>query len=55
MGEADFGSINSAIAGRFDDGKERREVRIEYDAVNKVLARGVRDDEMNLRRRMYLD
>jgi hypothetical protein len=37
MGEAHFGSINSTIAGGFDDGKERREVRIQYDTVDEVL------------------
>jgi hypothetical protein len=39
MGEADFGSINSTIAGGFDDSKERRKVRVEDDTVDEVLAR----------------
>lgn len=38
MGEADFGTVNGTIAGRFDDGKERRQVRVEYYRVDEVLA-----------------
>lgn len=30
MGEADFGTIDGAISGGFDDGEERREFGIEY-------------------------
>ena len=37
MGEADFGTIDGTIAGRFDDGKERRKIRIQYYAVDEVL------------------
>jgi hypothetical protein len=54
MGEAHFGSINSTIAGGFDDGKERREVRIQYDTVDEVLARDENDDGINAQRR-YLN
>ncbi len=39
MWKADFGAVDSTIAGRFNDGKERRQVRIEYYAVDDVLER----------------
>lgn len=38
MREADFGTIDGAIAGGFDDGKERGKIRVQYYAVHKVLA-----------------
>ena len=38
MGEPDFGTIYGTIAGRFDDGKERRKIRVKDYAVDEILA-----------------
>lgn len=43
MWKADFGAIDSTIAGRFNDGKERRKFRVEYYTVDDVLARNYKD------------
>lgn len=38
MGEADFGTIDGTVAGRLDNSKERREIGVEYYAVDGILA-----------------
>ena len=40
MREAHFGTIDSTIAGRFEDGEERCKIGIEYHAIDEILANG---------------
>jgi hypothetical protein len=42
MGKADFGTVDSTIAGGFDNGQERRKIWIEYYAVDEILAKSQR-------------
>lgn len=40
MRKADFGTVNGAIAGGFEDGEERGEVRVEKDGFDLILGIG---------------
>lgn len=37
MRESDFGAVDGAIAGAFDDRKQRRKIRIEDESIEAFL------------------
>ena len=53
MWEADFGSVDCAIPGRFDDGEKRCELGVCDDLIDRILV-GTRYQPLTEKERVYL-